>query len=250
LESKLDVVNPLKRPAPDASLPLSQGHERAAPLHHERPTKQARILPSAPHSSLTGNSMDHAAENEATADQSGFDAEAEDAATVLEFLAWGRLKDSNLTSGIRETSIIHEPAIYHEKDIFQTAQAWTSPPNSIPGGSISIETFQISQIQDMLPTKAQVFSLVEYHADWLLFMHCSFHAPSFLQELNQFYTDDEGVISMTSTGLQWTALLFAIICGSMTCAKPPQVLKWGFREGKSISRTLSNLQDSKLISGR
>jgi hypothetical protein len=36
------------------------------------------------------------------------------------------------------------------------------------------------------------------------------------------------------------ALLFAIICGSMTCAKPATVLKWGFRGGQ-ISRKNSIL---------
>lgn len=90
---------------------------------------------------------------------------------------------------------------------------------------------QISQIQEMLPTREQAFALVDYHADWILFLHCSFHPPAFKRELNQFYKDTNGYISMTSTGLQWASLLFAIICGTMTCAKPAQVARLGFHQG-------------------
>lgn len=74
--------------------------------------------------------------------------------------------------------------------------------------------------------------LFEYHANWILFMHCSFHVQTFRRELEQFYEVDNGVISLTTVGLQWTALLLSIICGSMTCAKPEHVASWGFHRGK------------------
>tara|TARA_R110002060_G_scaffold63482_1_gene72740 strand:+ start:389 stop:937 length:549 start_codon:yes stop_codon:yes gene_type:complete len=173
-------------------------------------------------------------ENDSTSGQNGSDAEVEDAATVLEFLAWGRLKESNLTSGIRNPSIVHEPSSHQEQDILQSAQAWGNSPSSVSGGIIPMDTMQISQIQALLPTKMQVFLLFEYHADWLLFMHCSFHVPTFRRELDQFYDEDQGVISITSAGLQWAALLFAIICGSMTSVQPAEVLKWGFHQGNSL----------------
>ncbi|PVH71544.1 hypothetical protein DL98DRAFT_503508, partial [Cadophora sp. DSE1049] len=173
---------------------------------------------------------DFLTENDSTSGQNGSDAEIEDAATVLEFLAWGRLKESNLTSGIRNPSIVHDPSTHQEQDILQSAQAWGNSPSSVPGGIIPMETMQISQIQAMLPTKMQVFLLFEYHADWLLFMHCSFHIHTFRRELDQFYDEDQGVISITSAGLQWAALLFAIICGSMTSVQPAEMLKWGFHQ--------------------
>jgi hypothetical protein len=230
LESKLDTtVHQRKRSAPDSPPEVVEGHESSK---LERPPKQARhLLSEPPGQASNSHERENTIENDLSAGQNGSDAEAEDAATVLEFLAWGRLKDSNLTSGIRDSSTVHDPPLYPEKDMLQSTQAWASSPTSIPGGSASLETFQISQIQEMLPTKNQVFLLSSYHAEWLLFMHCGFHAPSFTLELNQFYDEDEGVITMTSTSLQWTALLFAIICGSMTCAKRSQVSKWGFREG-------------------
>jgi hypothetical protein len=156
------------------------------------------------------------------------------AATVLEFLAWGRLKDSNLTSGLRDSSAVQDAIPYPDKDIIQTTQAWGLSPSSVSASHMTMETLQISQIQEMLPDKEQVMLLFEYHADWLLFMHCSFHVQTFRRELEQFYSNDHGIISRTSSGLQWAALLFAIICGSMTCAKPTQVTRWSFNRGASI----------------
>jgi hypothetical protein len=96
---------------------------------------------------------------------------------------------------------------------------------------MTMENLQLSQIQDMLPPKEQVFFLFQYHSDWLLFMHCSFHVESFRRELDRFYDEDHGIINITSAGLQWAALLFAIICGSMTCVKQDLVVDWGFQKG-------------------
>lgn len=159
--------------------------------------------------------------------QTGSDAEAEDAATVLEFLAWGRVKDSSLTNGVKEASSLIDPNL----DIIQATQALGYSPNSIPVVQVPAENLTMSQIQEMLPTKEQVYSLFEYHSNWLLFMHCSFHTPTLRRELDQFYNHDHGNISSTSSSLQWTALLFAVICGSMTCVKPGNITQWGFREG-------------------
>jgi hypothetical protein len=163
---------------------------------HERPSKQARTN-HAPDRQASPNAteIDATTEREPSTGHHGSDAEAEDAATVLEFLAWGRLKDSNLTQDLN---------LRPDTDIIQSAQAWTSSPTSVPGGSISMETLQISQVQEMLPNKEQMFLLVEYHADWLLLMHCAFHAPSLKTELGRFYDEDQGLINMTSVGLQWT----------------------------------------------
>jgi hypothetical protein len=172
-------------------------------------------------------------ENESSSVQNSSDAEAEDAATVLEFLAWGRLKDSNLTTGVRDPASNHESTAYPDKDVLQTAQAWGQSPTSASTSQAAMETLQISQIQEMLPSRAQVVLLFDYHSDWLLFMHCSFHVQTFRKELDMFYQQDNGIINMTTVGLQWTSLLFAILCGSMTCAKPAQVMKWGFHPGKS-----------------
>lgn len=234
LESKLDGEVTRKRHAVERPAEILEDY-RPSSTQGERAPKRARIHRSDERQGVRGShERDLLVENDSTSGQNGSDAEVEDAATVLEFLAWGRLKESNLTSGIRNPSIVHEPSSHQEQDILQSAQAWGNSPSSVSGGIIPMDTMQISQIQALLPTKMQVFLLFEYHADWLLFMHCSFHVPTFRRELDQFYDEDQGVIGITSAGLQWAALLFAIICGSMTSVQPAEVLKWGFHQGNSL----------------
>lgn len=231
LEARLDKIGPEKRPLPqedeidcleeDVSPSLSTRRRSKQPRISQH--EMCRVLPN------TENS-ERQKETGTKPSLPELDAEVEDAATVLEFLAWGRLKDSDITTGLRDTS--GDSALGSEKDIIQSTQTWGLSPTSV-SGSQSIDTLQISQIQDLLPSKAQAFLLVEYHAEWLLFMHCSFHAQTLRRDLEKFYLNDQGNINMTSSGLQWTALLFAVICGSMTCAKPAQIGDWGFVEGWS-----------------
>lgn len=234
LEAGLDRLEPRKRPATNEAVDDQEGFHSTSSV---RPVKQARVT-----EGFSGIQSDDAIppENDGSSGQNSSDAEAEDAATVLEFLAWGRLKDSNLTSGVRDSAGTHDSIAYPDKDIIQTTQAWGTSPSSVSGGHLIMEPLQISQIQEMLPSQAQVILLFEYHANWLLFMHCSFHVQSFRRELDQFYSNDKGVISVTSVGLQWTALLFAIICGSMTCAKSAEVVKWGFHQGQLVFKNNRN----------
>jgi hypothetical protein len=203
-----------------------------SPLPLERPRKQTRLhdVNASQAVSIT-QQVSLAAESESSLVQNVSDAEANDAATVLEFLAWGRLKDSSLTSGVRDIQNSDEVIANSDQDASQATKAWRLSPNSIPGGQMAMENLQTSQIQDVLPSKEQVFLLFQYHSDWLLFMHCSFHVETFRNELDRFYDQDHGIITMTSAGLQWTALLFAIICGSMTCVEPGLVVGWGFQKG-------------------
>lgn len=225
LETKLDGVEPRSLSAPtggvnDVSEP-SQPPKRAK-------TSQPEI------SQVILNLRDDElapAETESNSGQNSSD-EVEEAATVLEFLAWGRLKDNNITGGLRDPSGVHGATVYPEKDVIQTTQAWGSSPSSASASHMTLETLQISQIQGMLPERQQVMLLFENHAEWLLFMHCSFHVQTFRGELEQFYANDKGIISRTSSGIQWAALLFAILCGSMACAKPTQVSGWGYNRGE------------------
>lgn len=83
----------------------------------------------------------------------------------------------------------------------------------------------------MIPRREQVKMMVDYHVKWLLFMHCSFHVQTFSRELEQFYDIDSGFINMTSVGLQFSSLFFAILCSSMASAQLSHVTKWGFHQG-------------------
>ncbi|KAL4872395.1 hypothetical protein BDV12DRAFT_193489 [Aspergillus spectabilis] len=159
-------------------------------------------------------------------------AEVEDAATILEFLAWGRRK-------------------------VQAYDGSHSPPDAGPGqspGDVAIgeslmghesprlrlvdESSSLPVLQLLLPEPVSLEQIVDYHCNCLLWYHVSFHALVFKEELNEFLGQHKGRIDAPSVDLQWVALLFAVIAGSMTCAPPAVAHLWGFlqQERGTIAR--------------
>jgi hypothetical protein len=84
----------------------------------------------------------------------------------------------------------------------------------------------------MLPSRTQVLQMFEYHTEWLLWVHFSFHAPTVAKALEEFYDNDCGVISLSGFKLQWLALLFSILSATASTVKPEHMRGWGFREGE------------------
>ncbi|KAJ5646385.1 hypothetical protein N7490_002757 [Penicillium lividum] len=143
--------------------------------------------------------------------------EVEDAATILEFLAWGRRKDPTYQDEIaRQNNIDHSPGDVAADDELENV--------GISGLSAP------ALCQSLLPDKAKVYQLVRYHCDCLLWRHGSFHTKTFLAQLDRFYEKDEGQIRGSGIHLQWIALLFAILTGSMACAPRQISQSWGFRD--------------------
>jgi hypothetical protein len=127
LESKLVYVEPRKRPTPTGQ---DDGQTIPSLTEYLRPAKKARVHQIEAARSLPATkSSEPEAEHNSSSGQNSSDAEAENAATVLEFLAWGRLKDNNLTSGVRDLTSAHD-STYLDKDVFQAAQTWSTlqPP--------------------------------------------------------------------------------------------------------------------------
>lgn len=143
-------------------------------------------------------------------DECGHDSVAQDAASILEFLAWGRSKDPDLPA-------VASPEIDR-----------TNCPESVPG--IFGDCSPLDVLQLLLPSEAQVQQLVDYHCDALLWYHGSFYAPTFKEQLLTFWSRSAGQLSSTGIDLQWVALLFSVMTGSLTCAPPAQAQSWGFRE--------------------
>ncbi|KAL3422669.1 C6 zinc finger domain-containing protein [Phlyctema vagabunda] len=234
---RLDTY-PRKRSAPDDSDFSAQASRSANPSDSTppdpafKPIKYARtgsLEKSTPENQRVEETSDHDSAGQAVSDP-----EAEDAATVLEFLAWGRLKDNTISSNFREPGN-QEPTIFQEKNTVQTPQPWGKPSVVSSTKHAPLKSSDLVRIQELLPSRKHVTLLCEYHTNWLLFMHASYHATSFRRELDHFYSQGNGVISMTTTGLQWAAMLFAIICSSMTCAKPGHISTWGFQEDQQSS---------------
>jgi hypothetical protein len=148
-----------------------------------------------------------------------------DAASILEFLAWGRRKDPDYRS------VVSPEVTFSTK---------------APSGDLreaASDTFdecaQPAVLQLLLPSPRQVRQLVDYHDECLLWYHGSYFAPTFRAQLEAFYTRHDGLIDSPGVNLQWVALLFSIILAALACAPPARAETWGFRapeERKTLSK--------------
>ncbi|KAJ5682138.1 uncharacterized protein N7477_002078 [Penicillium maclennaniae] len=133
--------------------------------------------------------------------------EVEDAATILDFLVWGRRKDPTYHDEIaKRNNIEHSPGDVPTEDEWDDSQ--------------------------------KVYQLVDYHCTCLLWYHGAFHAKTFMQELGEFYEKGDGRIDGSLVNLQWVSLLFAVLTGSMASAPSSIAQSWGFRgrERNSLSK--------------
>ncbi|RJE21822.1 hypothetical protein PHISCL_05841 [Aspergillus sclerotialis] len=143
--------------------------------------------------------------------------EVEDAATILEFLAWGRRKDPTYQDEIaKRNNVAHSAGDLAVEDRWDNAHT--------PGPSAA------TVCQVLMPAKAKVYELVNYHCECLLWYHGAFHAGAFLRELDEFYDKGEGPRDGSGTDLQWRSLLFAVLTGSMASAPGSTSRSWGFRD--------------------
>lgn len=150
------------------------------------------------------------------------DSGIEDAVTVLEFLAWGRMKDPERTILSPEALRVSE----HEDG------ASASPGEELDG-TLNPDVNLVPWLQILLPSRRQVYHLVEYHNKCLLWFHGSYFTPTFSKQLDSFYEDHHGNLNSTGINLQWVALLFSIIAGTITSAPMHQARKWGFDENEA-----------------
>jgi len=147
---------------------------------------------------------------------SGVDQEKE--AQVLEFLTWGR---NNLSDyQVQSFDLLKEP--------FKNSSAYLE--QEISNGFGNNHANQIAFLQLLLPKQEQLFTLVDYHIANILWYHSVFHR-SFRDELQAQYKHPNG-FQIRNTDLRWTALLFAIMAGSMVCAHDQETASWGFQKAE------------------
>ncbi|KAF2758319.1 hypothetical protein EJ05DRAFT_510258 [Pseudovirgaria hyperparasitica] len=147
--------------------------------------------------------------------------EIEDAATILEFLAWGRRKNPDYNTvassqshyGINRTGELGD------------ARTTLSLDNIEP-----IEHSQLSLLQLLLPDPRQLWYLVEYHLLHVLWYHGSFFGPTFKKQLEDFLGTHNGSIVQEGVDLQWVALLFSVLTVSLASAPGNTARMWGFQE--------------------
>lgn len=150
--------------------------------------------------------------------------------STLEFLTWGksRLSDYDL----KALELLKEP---------HNAGPALVPKDSGPDWDASsgfggTGAAQISFLQLLLPSRSQVFKLVEYHVNSILWYHACFHGPTFFAELNEVYKAPGG-LQMRDMDLRWAALLFAIMAASTTCATEQLASSWGFKKNEKAKLT-------------
>ncbi|KAJ5770498.1 uncharacterized protein N7511_002549 [Penicillium nucicola] len=213
----LDIIQRLESQVKqlEAALEESRGRETQQPTPTVRSTSTPRLPTICSPAAVETSKLD-------PEDSTG---EVEDAATILEFLAWGRRKDPTYHDAIIQNSkAAHSPGDVTVEDEVD----YTRSPGYMPS----------SVYQMLLPTQPKVLQLVTYHMNCLLWYHGALHATTFMQELNEFYDEHHGQIDAQGVNLQWIALLFAILTGSMTCAPRSVAQGWGFHseEQETLSK--------------
>ena len=155
------------------------------------------------------------------------DSVAKDAASILEFLAWGRTMHPDYNSQLSPEATAHTAP--DNIDVGDAQHA--SFPDILDQGS------QVGHLQLLLPSQRQLRDLCHYHETCLLWYHCSYLPPSFQKQVDVFFERFNGIVE-SGVNLQWLALLFAIITGSITCAPDRVAQAWGFRpaERETLSR--------------
>ncbi|KAJ5150073.1 hypothetical protein N7448_001651 [Penicillium atrosanguineum] len=147
-------------------------------------------------------------------------AEAEDAATILEFLAWGKRKVPDFDELADPTAPSQYPvdidvSLYEPGD--PPSLRLTDDPSSLP------------VLQLLLPEPPTLVQMIGYHCECLLWYHASFHGGIFQEQVDRFLKQ-QGRIDDQRIDLQWTALLFAVLAGSLTCAPRQVSISWGFED--------------------
>ncbi|KAK6062664.1 C6 zinc finger domain containing protein [Seiridium cupressi] len=196
--------------------------ELEAELHHRGRPSPASL----PTSAITADAMrqDYSpTEHQLPGNQdSPHDTVVEDAASILEFLAWGRRKNPDYATVASPEAVVHAPQVGNIRD----AHVQRDPPTAESTGLEELS--QITMLQLLLPDKRRVWDLVLWHEKCLLWYHCSYYAPSLKKQLENFYDRCGGSIEHPDVNLQWVAVLFAVLTGSITCMPTHTAEHWGF----------------------
>ena len=146
---------------------------------------------------------------------------SKEAVSTLEFVSWGKSKLSDYD--LKPIEIANDPV----KDV---------PDLELSNGFGATSAAQASLLQLLLPSTRQVFQLVEYHIDSVLWYHCCFHGPTFYKEL-QAAAQRPGGLQIRELDYRWAALLFSIMAGSLVTAPVPTTLAWGFQREERAKLT-------------
>lgn len=155
-------------------------------------------------------------------------ADVENAATVLGLLSWGGSKLADFD--VKVPDLLKEP---HQSGKYDGNAIDWELENAFGGTGAA----QMSFLQLLMPSRKQVFDMVEYHERSILWYHGCYHGPTFQRELLDVYQSPSG-FQVRSCDLRWLALLFAIMAGTMTCASRQIAESWGFQRDERAKLTI------------
>jgi hypothetical protein len=105
----------------------------------------------------------------------------------------------------------------------------------LPPGFPDLRATSLALLELHLPSVSQIWSLVDYHEKFLLWYHGCYHGPTFRHELEESLENHDDSLPLAVLDLQWVALLFSIMAGSMACANRNLTNSWRFKEDE-VSR--------------
>jgi hypothetical protein len=163
----------------------------------------------------SGDSVDTATEQD----------EVVNAATILEFLAWGKRKEVSYAT-------VLPPHTDSQHQVFDDAAPYASDEFASSPNNSDREDSSLQNLQILLPDQNKVTAMVEYHVNYLLWFHGSFHGPTFRQQLQTFFDCHLSDLVSPDVDMLWVALLFSVLTGAISCGDKMTVLAWGFDEAE------------------
>jgi hypothetical protein len=106
-------------------------------------------------------------------------------------------------------------------------------PLPLPPGFPNTQRDSVALLQLQLPDVVQIWHLVDYHERSLLWYHGCYHGPTFRAELRYALEHYDDSLVLDELNLQWVALLFSIMAGSMACAGGGSLQSWGFHQAET-----------------
>jgi hypothetical protein len=95
-------------------------------------------------------------------------------------------------------------------------------------------------LQMLLPEITHIWKLVDYHELYLLWYHGCYHGPTFRSELQSILPSEPGndTLDISGVDLQWLALLFSIMAGSLTCTTDRRLEQWRFSKSEVVKLSM------------
>ena len=136
----------------------------------------------------------------------------------IDFITFGRSDFPDISIG---TLLSDRDAYAHHRALMNanSIQAREKGPNDIsstipPGISPAARAVEVFHNQSLLPTKEQIFNMVDYHERNMLYWSGGvYHGPSFRRSLVEAYGQAEE-LQLAGLDWKWAALLFSILSSS------------------------------------